>query len=404
MNNLGLAISERNEPTSFLDNCDLSFKGCDTGYLTHCIHPYPAKYIPQIPNLLIRELSQPGDTVCDVFCGSGTTLVESLLEGRHAVGVDANPLAHLISTAKTTRLREEEAKQLRNLSLQAETLARRISPKSGASLWADCPFSSQAQRPEVEAISFWFEPHVVEELAELLSWCRSPNISENARPVALTAFSSIVVSVSKQDSDTRYVRREKRIASGDTAQKFARSLSASLSAVEKFTSLVSPDLRRSIICANVLDKPAVPAFDLMICSPPYPNAYSYHLYHMTRMLWLGMDQPRFKKAEIGSHRKYSSKGANGATAATFRTEMHEVLAWIRTHLAGGGVACFVIGNSVIRGDRIDNAQIISELGTSLGYKEISRAVRSLEPTKKAFNPVIGKIKDEVILLLENQRG
>src|ERR1041385_186183 len=85
---------------------DWNFASAKTSHLTHGLHPYPAKYIPQIPHTLIRELSSPGETIADIFCGSGTALVEALLLGRHAVGCDANPLACLISEAQPARLVE----------------------------------------------------------------------------------------------------------------------------------------------------------------------------------------------------------------------------------------------------------------------------------------------------------
>ena len=50
----------------------------ETTYLTHNYHPFPAKFIPHIPQILIQQFSKPGDQVFDPFCGSGTTLVESL--------------------------------------------------------------------------------------------------------------------------------------------------------------------------------------------------------------------------------------------------------------------------------------------------------------------------------------
>jgi DNA modification methylase len=34
-----------------------------------------------------------GDVVFDPFCGRGTTIFESLLNGRRAAGVDINPVA-----------------------------------------------------------------------------------------------------------------------------------------------------------------------------------------------------------------------------------------------------------------------------------------------------------------------
>lgn len=43
-----------------------------------------------------------GSRVLDPFCGTGTTLVESLKLGIPAVGIEAHPMTHLASTVKTT--------------------------------------------------------------------------------------------------------------------------------------------------------------------------------------------------------------------------------------------------------------------------------------------------------------
>jgi site-specific DNA-methyltransferase (cytosine-N4-specific) len=125
---------------------------------------------------------------------------------------------------------------------------------------------------------------------------------------------------------------------------------------------------------------------------------------MTRMIWLGMDQPKFKREEIGSHRKYSAKGVSGATAETFRTEMQTIFSWLHVHLKDGGFACFVVGDSTIRGERVNNADLIASAGLAEGFTEIARPTRRLQMTKKAFNPVIGKIKDEKIIILQKKEG
>jgi len=398
-----VAKSHQAERTALLKDLDFDFVDCDTGYLTHSLHPYPAKFIPQIPATLIKELSREGDTVADVFCGSGTTLVEALTLNRNAIGFDANPLACLITKAKTTRFRAGEKALLLSLVAKAEEMAESIA-NAGKTLFHPAGrFVSMAPRPTGNVLDFWFEPFVVEELAEILAWCRSLP-TEGARTVALVAFSSIIVTVSKQDSDTRYVRRAKNSAPGETMARFARALKVAVGAVDEFSGRVRSDLRCEVIEANVLQKPNSPPFDLMVCSPPYPNAFSYHLYHMTRMVWLGMDQPRFKREEIGSHRKYSAKGPNGATAETFQSEMRTILAWVRHYLKTGGFACFVVGDSTIRRERINNADLISAAGRCEGFTEVARVTRRLQMTKKAFNPVIGKIKDEKILILKKEAG
>jgi site-specific DNA-methyltransferase (cytosine-N4-specific) len=58
------------------------------------VHPYPAKFIGDIPRSLIRTIGVPANTVVfDPFCGSGATLVESQRLGYEAVGIDLNPIA-----------------------------------------------------------------------------------------------------------------------------------------------------------------------------------------------------------------------------------------------------------------------------------------------------------------------
>src|ERR1043165_2564408 len=386
-----------------LSAIDWNFASAKTSYLTHGLHPYPAKYIPQIPNTLIRELSSPGETVADIFCGSGTALVEALLLGRNAVGVDANPLACLISEAKTVRLVDGDLDTMLSVVERARLLADQIAAQSKTPLFNPYPFISAAHRPHDEAISFWFAPFVVEELAEALSWCQEMP-TESSRKVALTAFSSIIVAVSKQDSDTRYVRREKKIQPGDVLRRFARSLSDAARSSEEFTRLVDPGLHCDVYNADVLTGPDVGQVDLVVCSPPYPNAYSYHLYHMTRMLWLGMDQPKFKREEIGSHRKYTRQGRNGATVDTFRSEMATIFRWLRSHLRSDRYACFVVGDSTLKGQIISNADLISEVAAVNGFREVSRIERRMQDTKKAFNPAIGKIKHEQIVVLHNIGG
>ena len=79
---------------------DLTFEGIDTRQHVHVIHKYPARMVPQIARFFIKKYSKTGDTIIDPFVGSGTVLVESKILGRNAVGVDINPLAYMISSAR----------------------------------------------------------------------------------------------------------------------------------------------------------------------------------------------------------------------------------------------------------------------------------------------------------------
>ncbi len=51
---------------------------------------YRGNWSPYIPRNLISKYSEPGETVLDQMCGSGTTLVECKLLNRNGIGVDVN--------------------------------------------------------------------------------------------------------------------------------------------------------------------------------------------------------------------------------------------------------------------------------------------------------------------------
>lgn len=364
---------------------------------THGLHPYPAKFIPQIPRRLIQELSAEGEIIADIFCGSGTTLVEALLLNRHAIGVDANPIACLISRAKTAKL---TASDLNSLSLLDEHLVElQIDLQQETRLFPPREWPRQLPM-DSKSLEFWFEPQVILELAAIRGLI--DDLADVPRLLAQAALSSIIVRVSKQDSDTRYVRREKNIPPGKTVRAFLKSLRATKDMSLKFTSDTQASFSAQVFEENVLSSPDIGIVDMVVCSPPYPNAYSYHLYHRTRMLWLGFDSEAFKKIEIGSHRKYSS--SNGATAQTFLTEMHHVLAWVAKILKRHGYACFVIGDSIVRGELVRNDLILREAAQEAGFTVEAVLERQLQATRKAFNPKIGKITSERILVFRNARG
>jgi site-specific DNA-methyltransferase (cytosine-N4-specific) len=392
--------SERSVELSALDKIDWDFFDAKTAYLTHGLHPYPAKFIPQIPNALIQALSSVGETVADIFCGSGTTLVEALILKRNAVGIDANPLACLITQAKTTRLRPEDSDFLSSLVARALAAADRVSGREQLALFAQQREDLNSSTAQPDAIRFWFDDFMIEELCDLKQWASSAP-SPQSLALAKAALSSIIVAVSRQDSDTRYVRREKNLKPGDAYNRFARALTDAVSASKQFGEIVEERFSCTVVNANLLEAPDTPFFDLVVCSPPYPNAYSYHLYHMTRMLWLEMDPYAFKRIEIGSHRKYSRKGPNKADVETFRSELRTILLWLHHRLRPSRFACFVLGDSILDGNKVNNAEVLASVARETGFIEVKRIHRRLRESRKAFNPAYGKIKTEHILILQN---
>src|SRR5262249_7129683 len=75
--------------------------------LTHYLFRYPAKFHAPVVRQLVRDYTAKGDLIYDRFCGSGTLLVEALVEGRSAIGSDVDPVAVLVSQVKSRPIRKE---------------------------------------------------------------------------------------------------------------------------------------------------------------------------------------------------------------------------------------------------------------------------------------------------------
>lgn len=76
----------------------------------HATYRYPARFSPEFAAAAIRLFSEPGQLVVDPFCGSGTTGLEALALGRHALISDLSPLATFLAAVRgaplSTRLEQ----------------------------------------------------------------------------------------------------------------------------------------------------------------------------------------------------------------------------------------------------------------------------------------------------------
>lgn len=189
-------------------------------YLTHSLHQYKGKFYPQIAKSLINYAGlDPGSVVLDPFCGSGTTLVECLLNGYRGLGVDLNPLAVLVTRAKVETLLLDA----RELESEVNALINRVQQQfRQAKLWDQGiddliwtfkeiePSISldHIQVPNKEYLITWFEPAA---LAKLVFICgeieRVPD--ERIQNFAKVVLSDIVRDYSLQVPDQLRVRRRK---------------------------------------------------------------------------------------------------------------------------------------------------------------------------------------------------
>ena len=66
---------------------------------------YHGNFVPQIPYQLIKRYKTEGDTVLELFAGSGTTLYECEKLNRNYIGFDINDkmIAHMLLSAMCIR-------------------------------------------------------------------------------------------------------------------------------------------------------------------------------------------------------------------------------------------------------------------------------------------------------------
>ena len=66
------------------------------------IHAYAASFGEDFAHAVIHEYTDKGSVVLDPFVGAGTTVLESVLSNRDAIGIDVDPIACRISRVLTS--------------------------------------------------------------------------------------------------------------------------------------------------------------------------------------------------------------------------------------------------------------------------------------------------------------
>lgn len=357
---------------------DWDFPDSDKSESIHSIHPYPAKFIPEIPRALIDTLGVPkGSWVFDPFCGSGATLLEAQLAGIPSVGVDVHPIACLISKVKT-----------RPLSNDFLSVASRVALEARLS-------TAPVTVPSIPNLDHWFQAHVQEEVTKLLTRIEAVK-TRNVRDALRVALSSILVRVSNQDSDTRYAAVDKMITREDVYSTFSTACERLWNAKTAH----KPRCRKArVLNQDILtvtpDDIEVPV-GLVVTSPPYPNAYEYWLYHKYRMFWLGYDPLKVKAQEIGARAHYFKK--NPPTVDDFKAQLAYLMILLKETMVKRGHVCIVIGRSKIHGQIIDNAGLVTEVALQYGFTSVASIPRRIATSRKSFNLSHAKIKTEHLLI------
>jgi DNA modification methylase len=339
-----------------LPNLELDLHTKNT-FGTHNLHPYPAKFIPQIPARLIEALSTPGQTVLDPFCGSGTTLVEARRLGRAGYGSDINDLSVMIARSKSFAFGQAELELLEAFRAEIEALYQSVC----ASVVTDA-----VELPDFRNREHWFDLDVLRDLVLIRN--KILQMEDAAvRNFLLVTLSAIVVRASRQDSETRWKAVSRAFRKGCAFDLFLARLAEATERISSFSEECSGAPAPRIFKADAKNLFYLKdgEIDLVVTSPPYLNSFDYYLYHKLRLFLLEIDHYSIQEAEIGSRNKHCDKKQSDSV---YGDEMLAALSELCRVVKPSGRVAVVIGDAIYRGDLKPMDIEIEKLAQRAGFR------------------------------------
>ena len=402
---------------------NLDFHGEDSKYGSHSWHPFPAKFPPQLPEFMIRHLSDTGDLVFDPMLGSGTTLIEARRLGRRAAGCDIDPLARMIATAKLTVVDPDAALWVGH---KVVTDARYEYRQNRHILEAD--LKSRFDEGTYKFIQYWFPLRQQLELVALVQQLEELP-EDGTREFLKVVFSSTIiaksggVSLARDLAHTRPHRdTEKRPPSAfaEFDKRLKRNI-ATLSKRDLFSAssvlterdeglhgLEEGKGENSVAIHNASAADTglpLSSVDLIVTSPPYANnAIDYMRAHKFSLVWFGWkiaDLSGIRSQYLGHDAisgvrglglpdhcedtllKLSGRDRKKALALRrYFEEMKSVIEEMKRVLKSGKPAVIVVGSSKIKGLDVETHKGLAAIGESVGFDLAGIGTRRLDRDKR----------------------
>jgi hypothetical protein len=367
---------------SELADLDWDFTGQPTDTSFAQFHWHPARFVPQVPGIIIGTLSDPGDRVIDPFCGSGTALVEAMVQGREAVGIDTSAIAALMSRAKTSAFDVTKFEAYEREILGAIDVALGA---SGAEL------SEVAGIPNLDEQRLWYHPRTLAELAAV--WRVIHTSDATHRCVSLACFSAVLKAVCSQDKHWGWVcdnvrptqlRYRDAVAAFGAKMREYRAAAATVAVRRVGRASVTVKQGR---CATILGEYDGESFDLAVTSPPYLGVTDYAKSQRLSYLWFDLPVEHDRQIETGARSKRWRRSAR----AEFMEEMRQSFAQIARVLKRGGYCAVVAGESPARDTYVAELELLIE---SCGLRIAERIERRL-PNQRG---IVATLRHERLLV------
>jgi len=405
--------STKNEKFNRRIDYSWDFRGEKTKSYTHGMHTYPAMFIPQVARRLLENYSRQGDVICDIFCGSGTALVESRLLGRTAYGIDLNPLAIFLAKTKTTEI--DPKLLLKEYFLLLKKL--------------DKVKDIQIIKPNFKNIDFWFKNEVIIKLAKLKKIILEIK-NEKIKNFFMISFSETVrLSSNTKSGEFKLVRiKPEKLAkhSPDVFGIFRKKTEFNIKQMEEYYNNVDKKTTVKIIYGDSSQKNGIRpnSIDCIVTSPPYGDSrttVAYGQFSRLSSQWINifenpdtasgvdnellggratkdlvhnlkstyLDQSLLKISKIDKDR--------AKDVLSFYIGLEKCLRQAYNMLKPNKYFCLVIGNRLVKQVRIPTDFIIAELGENIGFTCEDIIVRNIPgkrmPIKTSPTNIAGELEE-----------
>jgi hypothetical protein len=352
---------------------------------THGLHRFPGKFIPQVPRYIFENHLPPTKSILDPFAGSGTTLLEAMLDGRRSIGCDIDPLSVLIVKGKVSPISTAQL-------LEANAVLSRV----------DWNGENAELIPDVPNFAHWFSEPAIQQLSSLKKACLKLN--EPARTFALVLFSSVIRRVSNADDQTQktYVSHTNKKTPPLPRDLFPVILRRGLDRMTEFNGAAQHLPRCEVLLHDSRASFAGMEFDHIVTSPPYIDSIDYVYNQMLEYFWLlpelgissheqfkalrkrpmGMVKTEVKLPDAISAKipkfdeicvSIAEKSPKEAQAVkTFFRDYETHVSEISKVQKSGRIYASVVAGSLIRGQLVPTPEAVIALHESVGYELVDR--------------------------------
>lgn len=416
---------------------NLNFDGQNTLYATHGLHAFAAKCPPQLVRYGLHYYSKPGETVLDPMAGSGTTLVEARLMGRHARGYDIDPLARLIAQVKSRPINDCHIEQT------YEVIAKRAARDFAALRSSNTPLAVRRRTvpPDFPNRDYWFSTDVSSSLAILSHHISHTPMQRNVRDFFWVAFSSLILArtsvANARDIIHSRHHYQEHLSPPDVLGKFSirvermRKQALEFRALRKLAPIATADARLGDARRLRLGDETV---DLIFTSPPYVTALDYTRAHFLAVAWLqdalGVSLADYRAQAplyVGSERgklpgefqlderlapfeltqsvitQLAARSPSQAKRTQrYFTDMHRVLREITRVVKSKRHAIIVVCPSHIRKVEVPTQDVLVEMGRAHGLKLKKQHTRTISLRRRVLpymQEAFGKRMDTEYVLI-----